>query len=353
MSLNPVTMREIRERFRRRRAGLFVTLWVAVVIGVGYLIYLAARAWASSSGLFGGTSPLLISASLGRIMFEMVSLLLLTGVILIVPGVASLSIVGERERLTLPLLQVSQLKPRQIVLGKLASSLAYLMLLVVAVAPIMLVPILFGGIDAFDAMRSLAAIGATAILIGSVSVWVSARARSTRGAVAGSYGLAFAFVALTGLALIAQLYLFAPSDREVFGPEGRELYAIWLNPYIALVSAVDEPLSNANEVNYVGSPFDPIDQLLSYRQTGESGQFIGSTVDDFGGFRQGPEFLPGAPGDARIDGNRGPLWVRSLLVAALLTGLALWGAARQVTVPGPVKRGRLRRRPKEPADAVA
>lgn len=351
MNLNPVTMREIRERFRRRRAGLFVTLWVAIVIGVGYLIYLTARAWASSSGTFGGTSPLLISASLGRIMFELVSLLLLTGVILIVPGVAALSIVGERERLTLPLLQVSQLKPRQIVLGKLVSSLAYLMLLLVAVAPIMLVPILFGGIDVLDVLKSLAAIGVTAFLIGSVSVWASARARSTRGAVAASYGFAFALVAFTGLALIAQLYLFAPSDREVFGPEGRELYAIWLNPYVALVSAVDEPLSNSNEISYVGSPFDPIDTLLSYRQTGDGGRFIGDV--DIGGFERRPLLAPGAAANEPIESNRGPLWVRSLIVSVLLSALALWRAARQVTVPAPGKMRRLRRRAKEPADAAA
>jgi hypothetical protein len=351
VNANPVTMRELRERFRRSRGGLFVTVWIVSVTGVGYLIYLAARSWASSAGFFGGISPLLISSSLGRSMFEMVSLLLLSAMLLVVPGVASLSIVGERERLTLPLLQVSQLKPSQIVLGKLGSSLAYQLLLLVAVAPIMLVPMLFGGVDVMDVFAAVAVIGITSVLVGSLSVWVSARAKSTRGAVAGSYLLAFALVAGTGLLLIAEIVFFAPSDRDTWGRNGRELYSIWLNPYIALVSAVDEPLVQTNEFIALATPFDAVDSLLSHRQWGSDNRF-GEEIFFDGGF---PAVVDvGAPGGGQAAPNRGSLWVRSLIVAAGLTALALWSASRRVTVPAatPLRLRRLRRK-KEPADAPA
>lgn len=351
MKVNPVTMRELRERFRTNRAVVFVTLWIVLVTGIGYLIYLAARAWASSAGFFGGISPMLISSSLGRIMFELVSLLLLTAMLLVVPGVASLSIVGERERLTLPLLQVSQLKPSQIVLGKLGSSLAYQLLLLVSVAPIMLVPILFGGVNTLDVVAAAAVIGATSILVGSLSVWVSARAKSTRGAVAGAYLWTFALVVLTALALIGEVLLLAPSRNDTWGPNGRELYTAWLNPYIALVSAVDEPLVDTNEFVVLSTPFDPIDTLLNRRQWGSRG---GNANEVF--FEPGmPVFVElGFPGDASRDLNRGPLWVRSLAAAAAISALVLWRAARQVTVPrsGGRRRRRLQRR-KVPEDATA
>lgn len=351
MNANPVTMREVRERFRRGRADVFVTLWIVSVIGIGYLIYLAARSWAGNAGFFGGLSPMLFSSSLGRTMFEMVSLLLLSAMLLVVPGVASLSIVGERERLTLPLLQVSQLKPSQIVLGKLGSSLAYQLLLLVAAAPIMLVPLLFGGVDATDVLIALAAIGMTSVLVGSLSVWISARAKSTRGAVAGAYAITFALVALTALALIGEVIFFAPSDRDNWGPNGRELYSIWLNPYVAMVSAVDEPIVNSNEFMVLSTPFDAVDSLLRHRQWGNRGDF-GEEVFFEGPF---PVFIePGVPGNAAPATNRGPLWVRSLLASLIVTALALWRAARQVTVPGPRRRARRDSLPhKVPDDAVA
>ena len=352
MNANPVTVRELRERFRRSRGGVFVTTWIVLVTGVGYLIYLAARAWASSNGFFGGISPLLIRSSLGRSMFEMVSLLLLSAMLLVVPGVASLSIVGERERLTLPLLQVSQLKPSQIVLGKLGSSLAYQLLLLVAVAPIMLVPMLFGGVDVMDVFAAVAVIGVTSVLVGSLSVWVSARAKSTRGAVAGSYLLAFALVAGTGLLLIAEIVFFAPSDRDTWGPNGRELYSVWLNPYVALVSAVDEPLVQTNEFVALATPFDAVDSLLSHRQWGSDNRF-GEEIFFDGPF---PAVIDaGAPGAGVRSTNRGSLWVRSLLASAIVTGLVLWNAARRVTVPAavPLRVRRRKRRRKVAGDAPA
>lgn len=343
--MNPVTMRELRERFRRPRAGLFVSIWAVTVVGVGYLIYLAARAWASSVGFFGGgMSQVLISSSLGKSMFEMVSLLLLSAILLVVPGIAALSIVGERERLTLPLLQVSQLTPRQIVLGKLASSLAYQVLLLVAVAPIMLVPMLFGGVGIVDVFAAVASIAVTAMLVGAISVWVSARASTTRGAVAGSYMLTFALVVGTGMLLIAELMFINPGGRT-WGFGGREVFSVWLNPYVAMVSAVDEPLAATNEFVALATPFDAVDSLLSHRQWGSD------RVNDI--FFEEPFIAvaePSAPGRA-LEMNRGRLWVRSLLAATLLTMLALWSAGRRITVPAPRRRFRMRRR-KVPEDAT-
>lgn len=344
MNLNPVTTRELRERFRGGRGGVFVSVWIGFVVGVGYLIYLNARASQGGGEFFGGFSPAIFSSSLGREMFEAVSLFLLTGMLLVVPGVAALSIVGERERLTLPLLQVSQLRPRQIVLGKLASSLAYQLLLLVSVAPIMLVPILFGGVDLADMLKALAVIAGTSIVVGSLSVWISARSKTTRGAVAGAYIASFSLVLVSGLGLVAEVTLNAPSDFDRWGTSGRELYSTWINPYIVLVSAVDEPDVIVNEFFGYGSPFQTIDTLLSRRQWG-------SRVPTF--FDEGPFGLTGVgPRDAGRPPNRGPVWVRGLLVAWLVSGLALWRASRHVTVPAPVRRS-FRRRKKEPAHATA
>lgn len=355
--MNAVTMREIKERFRRRRAVVFLSIWVVVLVGLGYLTYVAARAWAGSIGLFGGISPLIISSSIGRIMFELVSLLLMSAILLVVPGVAALSIVGERERLTLPLLQVSQLTPRQIVFGKLGSSLVYQLLLLISVAPIMLIPMLFGGVRFTDVLVAVAVIVITAIVIGSLSVWVSARAKSTRGAVAGSYLWTFGLAAMTALVLIGEVYLFAPSQFDTWGPNGRELYSAWGNPYIALVSAVDEPITQSNEFMVLSTPFDLVDELLSRRQFGRQGANFGEVFFEPGMIIEGAFGRLVEPMPAGVAGReptRGPLWVRSLALAAVITILSLWGASRQISVPRRAGwLARRRSRPKEAANAAA
>ena len=59
LSLNPVLGREVRERFRSRRAPIFVTLWVLGVGLIGYLVYLIAQlaardAFGLGQGVAGG-----------------------------------------------------------------------------------------------------------------------------------------------------------------------------------------------------------------------------------------------------------------------------------------------------------
>jgi hypothetical protein len=139
------------------------------------------------------------------------------------------------------------------------------------------------------------------------------------------------------------------------------LYTAWLNPYIALVSAVDEPLSTTNEFMVLSTPFDPVDSLLSARQWGNRAgpQFGGGFVEPavvfdqrFGGI--GFEEMPALPGNAQREPNRGALWVRSVIAASLIAGLVVWRAARHVAVPRRKTRIRIRRPVrKEPVDAAA
>ena len=333
MTINPVLGREVKERFRRRWTPLFVTLWLATVAAVGYLSYLVGRGWLGS--FLGPGLGTVAAVGLGRFMFESLALVLLTAVLFVVPGIAALAIVGERERLTLPLLQVTQLRPGQIVRGKLLASLAYMTLLVAAVAPLLVLPILLGGVTVADATAALVVIAATALVVGAASLWISARARSVRGAVAAAYLVPFFLAVVTLLALAGEIVLFRAAPNDTFGPTGRELYAAWPNPYVALVSAVDEPIRSRGAG--LPTPFQAIDELLIRRQGGRQGV----------NFRDALFFAFGVEGpDEELAVNRGFLWHRSLLLYGIVTVVALVAATRHVTVP---RRGR---RVKEPADAT-
>lgn len=336
--MNPVLAREVRQRFRRGRSSVLFTVWLVVIASLAYLIYLAGRATAQQFGIFG-IGGLAANGALGRTMFELISIVLVTAVLFIVPGVMALSIVGERDRLTLKLIQVSQLRPWQIVTGKLGSGLAYVVIMLVAAAPILVLPLLIGGVTFTDAILSFGMILLVAVVIGSMSLWVSAKAKSTRGAVAGAYLWSFFLAVGTLILLVGEVVLLAPSNNDTWGPEGRELYTTWLNPYIAMVSLIDEPIDEQGGLIFA-TPFRAVDELLLRRQGQQSGIAFQDAVAV--GMR-GEVFGAAEPNGER---HRGPVWIRSVLSYAVLILITLRLAARLLTVPErPPRLSFLRRRP--------
>lgn len=329
--LNPITRREVKTRFRTGRSALTVSAWLLFVGASGYLIFRIAQSFAADRFRFSGGSSVLASSLMGSMMFELLSLMLLSAVLLVVPTVAALAVVGERERLTLELLQVSQLKARQVVMGKLASSLAYLLLLVVAVAPILTLPLLIGGVTLADVAAAIGMISAAAIMVGAVSIWISSAVKTSRAAVALS--LLFVGLITVGslLAMVGELFAFQADDGQFFARSGREVVSVWPNPYFGMVSAVDEPIRS---LDAGGTPFSAAHELLIRRQAGDVGFFGGFVDQGFDGpFIEGGFDEFGQPIQAAIRQRRGPVWVRTLALYTAVTGVALWAATRRVTVP--------------------
>ena len=133
--LNPVLARELRERARGRRTFIILTVALAVLASILDLVYTATRPANTINGVFDLNA--LDSARSGRQIFDTMLLLILLLVCFLVPGLTAGAITGERERQTLVPLQVTLLKPRSIVLGKVASSLAFVILMLIATAPLL------------------------------------------------------------------------------------------------------------------------------------------------------------------------------------------------------------------------
>ncbi|MGQ0848305.1 MAG: ABC transporter permease [Actinomycetota bacterium] len=322
--MNPVLRRELLERFRTRRAAWFMFAWTLGIGLVGYVTYLVSQQFAN--GNFG-MGRLIATGFMGRFLFQGMMMLMMSAVIMVVPGVTALAIVSERERQTLPLLQVTQLSNYQLVLGKLSSSMSYFLLLLLAVAPVMALPLLFGGMSLLDVLAALAIMVATAVMLGSVALAISSRAKSSRGAVAGSYGFAFIIAFFTIAVLLAEFLIVRPAGGALVPPRGREVYSSWLNPYVAMVDAVEAPL--AVSTAFLPTPFAPIDALLYARQ-GVSGGF------GFGGFfggEIGGNLIVDDSGRQLIRMRRGPVWLRTLIIYAAISALALMRAARVLRAP--------------------
>ena len=325
--MNPVLRRELLERFRTRRSPWFLFFWTIGIGLLGYVSYLVSQQ--VSTAILG---RLLATEYMGRFLFQAMAILMMTTVILVIPGVTALSIVSERERQTLPLLQVTQLSPLQLVLGKLSSSMSYFLLLLVAVAPVVAIPLLFGGMSFGDVFAALAMMLATAIMLGSASIAISSRATSSRGAVAGSYAFAFVIGFITVALVLAELLLLRPSNQSLIPPRGREFYSSWLNPYVGMVDAIRVPLRS--QTNFTFTPFVPIDALLYARQgSGQSLFFGGMPLVDMAAAREVIAPPVNGEGGALIRMRRGPVWVRTLVLYAAITAIALLRAAQVVRTP--------------------
>ncbi len=122
-------------------------------------------------------------------------------VALVAPSFAAGSITGEKERKTYEMLLASPLKPSTILVGKLLSSLSYLVLLIVSSLPLMILCFLLGGILLSEIARAYLVLILAAGTFGLMSVACSSYFRRTSSALVVSYliilPLAVACIALT------------------------------------------------------------------------------------------------------------------------------------------------------------
>ena len=304
--MNPVLARESRQRFRGRWSWLVITGWVIVVGLLTYLFFVAGRS--INVDFFSVRGPLSGLNQAGKWVFEGMTLVLLTAVAFMVPGLTALSVVGERQSQTFNLLQITQITPLGIVLGKLFSSISYFLVLILAVIPLLGLPLAFGAIGLVDVLVVLAMLVLVVAMQASVSIWVSSRARSNRGAVALSYVLAVA-IFFGSFVLMGVEALVISVDIE---DNGRELVSTWLNPYVAVADAVAFPyddLTGFFEGPDLPTPMDPLEALVALRQ--------GDDLED--GASLGLRRIPG--------------WIATTLIYGLIIALCLWRAARRVTAP--------------------
>jgi len=359
--MNPVARRELQERFRTIRSPLILSVWVLAAGVITFLAFVVASNTASnelSSYSGTGLGSVAAASSIGRFVLHSLLLGMIVAILFIVPGQAAVAVVGERERQTLQLLQVSQLSSWRIIFGKLWSALAYISLLLIATTPLMVIPVLLGGVTIANVLAGLGMVAVTAVMVGAVSLWVSARARSMQGAVLGAYVWTVVIVIGAMALLIAELFLLEPDDlgseRIVSGlqrNEGRELYSTWVNPILGMVDASADATDFRAQI--VASPYVPFQGPLVVRQGFNASDLnrlspaFGVAIDSIEGpvaaFRSSSSLGTTIAAAANAPPLRPPVWPRTLVFQVLVTMAALWGAQRIIRVPRATSRRVLRR----------
>jgi len=352
-ALNPVLRRELVERWRGRRAVATITGYLAALGGILYLLYrVGVVALRSQFGFgldTGSAGP-----ALGRFLFENLLFFVLLLVLFVSPGYAAAQLSGERERRTLPLLQLTLLRPYQIVLGKLGASVAWLTLLVTAALPLGAATLFLGGVALGDLLIGMLFILVVAIGVAGIALGISSLTRRTTAAVVLTYATVLFLALGTGFLAVAEFVL---NSR---GPQGNSTpAALYPNPFFGLADAAGAGETGLD--NGFSSLFSPLSLLgqahpdsLRIALDAEEAVAVAEPVPGGGGGGF-VEFGPGALADP---GARRPVWLVTAGIYVALGALGFLVATRRVR-PGAVRthsarpaRGSRRRRGRLPSEPM-
>lgn len=217
--------KELRSRMRGWRAIIVLTLYLAMLGGLG----VAVLRLMATQLQYGGGSQL---ATFGYAMFVVLAGFQLLLVIFIAPALTAGAIAGERERQTLDLLLCTRLSAFAIVVGKLLASLSYTLLLLLASLPLFSLAFLFGGVSPRQLGLVFLVSLATAFTLGTISLFISSLLRRGQWATVLAYAAAFLLTFGTG---VAALIVAAVTAR---GGVPQTPWITYFNPLAALASAV-------------------------------------------------------------------------------------------------------------------
>lgn len=286
MVMNPVLSRELRVRLRGRQGWVLLTLYLVLLAAIVFVVYQSEAGGGFGGDPFSAPSPTRF-ATVGRAVFEWLVMFMLLLVLFLVPGFTAGAIAGERERQTLVPLQVTLLRPWQIVVGKLAASFAYLALLVVATAPFLAVAYLIGGVTISSVLKSVAVVLFVGLCVSAMTVCCSVLFKRVQIATVVSYAVVLLLLVGTFLVWLAAGVIDRSRGDDATDPPA-ELLA--LNPiFLAADVLADEDASLGR------GPFEPMVEVLLEDRYGAG--FSGFGDQFFGG----PRMFPGGGGMQVID----------------------------------------------------
>jgi ABC-type transport system involved in multi-copper enzyme maturation permease subunit len=186
MMHNPLLLKEFRQRMRTTRAPLVIC---------GYFVGMAAITFFLLYENVQGQLSLFLPARSEQV-FVTLSILQTTVAAYLTPAFAAGSISGERERRTLAVLLTTPLSPFDILLGKVLSSTALLVLLLVVTLPLYSLVFLFGGAVPQEVLAVFLFQLFTIVLIATISVmWSTISLRS-------GWSTVLSYVTVTWMTLI-------------------------------------------------------------------------------------------------------------------------------------------------------
>jgi ABC-type transport system involved in multi-copper enzyme maturation permease subunit len=242
---NPVFNRESRVRWRSWRPfGLLFGYAMALAYVLGW-----SYATAGAGNVADGNSGDL--AAIGREMFRSLQMLQMAAWLLLVPILTATIVSSERERGLLEALQLSGLRARHIIGGKLGAVLLFVLLLLLAGTPVTSICFLLGGVAPEEFLKSLLLQATTILLCATLGLFFSARARRSLVAVRNAFGAMLLLAVATAFAS----YLNNEIGLRLFGKVAA--FITLLNPLRAQMGVFDDFASTYPDLGRFTSSQEP------------------------------------------------------------------------------------------------
>jgi ABC-type transport system involved in multi-copper enzyme maturation permease subunit len=317
-----VARQEFRLRIRAGRWKLLLGAWALVLLLFTLLLASAVDQLSEQELPYRGT-----------IVYGGLAILVLGLSLLVVPALAAQSVNGDRERGTLAVLQVTRLRPVEIVLGKFVAAWGTALVFLGLSLPFVAYAMTLGGVPL---RRVVVVTLVVALLLGTVcalSLWLSAvlSRTTTSGVLAylAVFALSIGTLIVFGLATALTSETYTETFRNECPPDtpgcvaGEQSYEssrvrtdrTWFllapNPFVVLADAAPQLPEPDEEEEFEARSLDPLGQ-------------IGSAV----------RFLREGPDAESRDGDRGaPVWPAGLLIDVLLGAGALALTVRRLRTP--------------------
>lgn len=241
---NPVLSSELKVKMRSFKTILGIILYVGILIFIASLYYSIA-----TQNNYYGARAVNANQEIGTTLYILVALFQFALIMVIAPAQTSGAISGERERQTLDLLLCTKMSAFEIIIGKLISSLAFILLLIISSLPLFSLVFLFGGITPGDIANLFLFYIIIAMVVGSISIFYSTIFKRTMVATVVTYVTIFAWYVLT---LIIAAYLMS---KHYMNPSVSQQYIpkiLYFNPLFGLGDIISRQLGGSAQSTFRG-----------------------------------------------------------------------------------------------------
>ncbi|NLW50096.1 MAG: ABC transporter permease subunit [Candidatus Brocadiaceae bacterium] len=181
----PLLRKDLAEQAARRRTYVLRVAYAVLLAGAFALVYhSAARARGGNALYMLGCGDDLLAALVG---------LQFVGIYVFLPGMMAGALAGEKERDSIGLLLVTDLRPWEIVLEKLLGRLVPMFGFLLLSLPLLAIAYAFGGITTDTLLGSAFALTLACLQVGAFALMLSAFCRTTAQAFVGCYVLGILF----------------------------------------------------------------------------------------------------------------------------------------------------------------
>ncbi len=232
---NPVLVKEVKLRFRSLKSFTGILFYlIAISIFVFGFIFLTTA--------FTGTGFFRPEESF--FLFGLLTYIQLGLILFITPGLTAGTISTEREKQTLNILLTTSQSSMQIILGKLSSSIAFLMLMLVAGLPIYSLVFLFGGISPGQLGLIFLFFLLTMITVGSIGVMFSTITRKTIVSMIATYGTMIFLAGVTAFFFIIAVQVNMMGQGITTNPLPLAHFWASINPGVLIFTLLNPTTEN-------------------------------------------------------------------------------------------------------------